>query len=239
MAKTTSNAHGLTDQQVKFCHEYARLLNATQAYKAAGYQCKTDAAAGAASTRLLGNVRIRAYLDEILNLNEVSVVSEVVSIAFGSITDVIEWDENGITPIPSDRLSSRARAAIKSIKCKSTVVRDENGQVIDTLMAWEITMHDKLGALEKLARKLSLYPKIEAVTEHDVLDKMMDMGIVPSDVADHANKIYREAREQVSALLQGDRPESSQEQGGISEETYHRIRAQIMGIPEADGREDL
>jgi phage terminase small subunit len=238
MAKTTNNNHGLTDQQVRFCHEYGKTLNATQAYKAAGYQCKTDAAAGAASTRLLGNVRIRAYLDEILNLNEVSVVNQVVSIAFGSITDVIEWDENGITPIPSDRLSSRAMAAIKSIKCKPTVVRDENGQVIDTLMAWEITMHDKLGALEKLMKKLSLYPKIEAVSEHDVIDKMLEMGIVPSDVADHANKIYREARTQVRSLLEGDRPESSQEQGGISDETYHRIRAQIMGI-DADGRDEL
>lgn len=239
MAKTTSNAHGLTDQQVRFCHEYARLLNATQAYRNAGYQCKTDAAAGASSTRLLGNARIRAYLDEILNLNEVSVVSEVVSIAFGSITDVIEWDENGITPIPSDRLSSRAMAAIKSIKCKPTIIRDEDGQVIDTLMAWEITMHDKLGALEKLMKKLSLYPKIEAVTEHDVIDKMLEMGIVPSDVADHANKIYSEARNQVRSLLEGDRPESSQEQGGISDETYAQIRAQIMGISEVSGINDL
>jgi phage terminase small subunit len=239
MAKTTSNAHGLTDKQVKFCHEYARLLNATQAYKAAGYSAKNDAVAWTSSSKLLRIAKVRAYLDEILNLNDVSVVSEVVSIAFGSITDVIEWDENGITPIPSDRLSSRAMAAIKSIKCKSTVVRDENGQVIDTLMAWEVTMHDKLGALEKLMKKLSLYPKIEAVTEHDVLDKMLEMGIVPSDVADHANKIYSHATNQVRALLQGDRPESSQDQGGISEETYHRIRAQIMGIPEADGRDEL
>jgi phage terminase small subunit len=239
MAKTTSNHHGLTDQQVSFCHEYAKSLNATQAYKAAGYSAKNDAVARTCSSKLLTIANIRAYLDEILNLNEVSVVNEVVSIAFGSITDVIEWDENGITPIPSDRLSSRARSAIKSIKCKPTVIRDEEGQVIDTLMSWEVTMHDKLGALEKLMKKLSLYPKVEAVTEHDVLDKMLDMGIVPSDVADHANKIYREARVQVSALLQGDRPESSQDQGGISDETYAQIRAQIMGISEVSGIDDL
>jgi phage terminase small subunit len=238
MAKNT-NHHNLTDRQVKFCHEYVRSLNATQAYKAAGYSAKNDAVARTCSSKLLTIANIRAYLDEILNLNEVTVISEVVSIAFGNITDVIEWDEHGITPIPSDRLSNRARAAIKSIKCKPIVIRDEDGQVVDKLMSWEITMHDKLAALEKLMRKLSLYPKVEAVTEHDVLDKMMEMGIVPSDVADHANKIYSEARQQVNALLQGDRPESSQEQGGISEETYHRIRAQIMGLPEADGRDEL
>lgn len=228
--RTTGNAHGLTDQQVKFCHEYARLLNATQAYKEAGYKWKSESVAMSGGYENLRKPQIRAYLGEILNLSEVSVVHQVAAIALTDITEVVEWDKEGISPIPSDRLSSRAKSAIKSIKCKPTVIRDEDGQVIDTLMAWEITMHDKLAALEKLMRKLSLYPKVEAVTEHDVLDKMLEMGIMPSDVADHANKIYSEARTQVRSLLEGDRPEQNTEQDGISEETYAQIRSKIMGI---------
>jgi phage terminase small subunit len=228
--RTTGNAHGLTDQQVKFCHEYARLLNATQAYRNAGYRCKTDASTWTSSSQLLRNPKVRAYLGEILNLSEVSVIHQATSIALADITEVVAWDKEGLSPIPSDRLSVRARSAIKSIKCKPIVIRDEDGQVIDTLMTWEITMHDKLAALEKLMRKLSLYPKTEAVTEHDVLDKMLEMGIVPSDVADHANKIYSEARTQVRSLLEGDRPEQNTEQDGISEETYAQIRSKIMGI---------
>jgi phage terminase small subunit len=241
MAKTTTNAYGLTDQQVRFCHEYAKNLNATQAYKAAGYQCKTDTVARASSSQLLAKPSIRAYLGEILNLSEVSVINAVAAIGLTDITEVVAWDREGVEPIPSDRLSVRAKGAIKSIKCKRKTTTRTIGDVqeIDVTTEWEITMHDKLAALEKLMRKLSLYPKVEAVTEHDVLDKMLDMGIVPSDVADHANRIYNQATSQVRALLEGDRPESSQEQGGISEETYHRIRAQIMGIPEADGRDEL
>lgn len=54
----------MTEKQKRFCDEYLIDLNGTRAYKAAYPKVKSDKAAGAASARLLGNVSIRAYLDE-------------------------------------------------------------------------------------------------------------------------------------------------------------------------------
>ena len=54
----------MTEKQKRFCDEYLIDLNGTRAYKAAYPNVKSDKAAGAASARLLGNVSIRAYLDE-------------------------------------------------------------------------------------------------------------------------------------------------------------------------------
>jgi phage terminase small subunit len=236
----TRNPHGLTDQQLRFCQHYARSLNATQAYKDAGYKAKTENAAGVSAHQILRNLKIQAYLGEVLNLTEVSVVHEAVAIGFANITDAIEWDEEGVSVIPSRHLTHRGKSAIKSIKCKKKTTTRTVGEVkeTDVTVEWEVTLHDKLAALEKLIKKLGLYPKEESVSEADVLDKMRDMEIVPAWIADCANKIYSRAREEVTALLQGKIPEpllyqlsKEREQSvGLSEDTFNRIRSEIMGI---------
>jgi phage terminase small subunit len=53
----------LTDKQRKFCDEYLIDCNATRAYKVAYPNIKNDNVASAAGTRLLGNVKIKAYID--------------------------------------------------------------------------------------------------------------------------------------------------------------------------------
>ena len=54
----------MTETQKRFCDEYLIDLNGTRAYKAAYPSVKSDDVASAASARLLGNVKVRAYLDE-------------------------------------------------------------------------------------------------------------------------------------------------------------------------------
>ena len=54
----------MTEKQKRFCDEYLIDLNGTRAYKAAYPSVKSDDVASAASARLLGNVKVRAYLDE-------------------------------------------------------------------------------------------------------------------------------------------------------------------------------
>ena len=54
----------MTEKQKRFCDEYLIGLNGTRAYKAAYPSVKSDDVASAASARLLGNVKVRAYLDE-------------------------------------------------------------------------------------------------------------------------------------------------------------------------------
>lgn len=53
----------MTDKQRKFCDEYLIDCNATRAYKVAYPNIKNDNVASAAGTRLLGNVKIKAYIE--------------------------------------------------------------------------------------------------------------------------------------------------------------------------------
>lgn len=54
----------MNEQQKRFCDEFlANGGNATQAYKKV-YGVKSDEVASAAGSRLLGNVRVKKYLDE-------------------------------------------------------------------------------------------------------------------------------------------------------------------------------
>ena len=55
----------LSPKQEKFCIEYARTGNATDAYKRAGFTAKNDHCAGSAAFRLLKNVEVQKRLQEL------------------------------------------------------------------------------------------------------------------------------------------------------------------------------
>jgi phage terminase small subunit len=239
MARSVSksqNPHGLTDQQLRFCQHYAVSLNATAAYKAAGYAARSESAARAGATVMLANASIRAYLGEVLDLTSVNVVSKIVSIAMTDITDVVQWDDESISLVPSDQLSAKTKAAIKTIKIKPKYLKDEETGLTERVVGEiEITMHDKLGALDKLAKKLKFYPKeIPEMNEMDLLGKMMEMNIAPVAIIEHASKIFGRTHQEIAALLAGQYidVEGTNTEGhqGISEDTAARIRAEIMGI---------
>ncbi|WP_298591674.1 terminase small subunit [uncultured Mitsuokella sp.] len=48
--------------QEKFCIEFVRCGNATEAYKRAGYKVKSDKVAGVCATKLLGHARIQSHI---------------------------------------------------------------------------------------------------------------------------------------------------------------------------------
>lgn len=52
-------------KQERFCLEYAKKANATDAYKNAGYKAKTDSAIRVNASRLLANANIQARLAEL------------------------------------------------------------------------------------------------------------------------------------------------------------------------------
>lgn len=54
----------MTDKQKKFCDEYLIDLNATKAYKTAYPNVKSESAAMSGASRLLRNVKVKAYIDE-------------------------------------------------------------------------------------------------------------------------------------------------------------------------------
>lgn len=54
----------MTDNQQKFCDEYLIDCNATRAYKTAYPYVKSEGAAMSGASRLLRNVKVKAYIDE-------------------------------------------------------------------------------------------------------------------------------------------------------------------------------
>ena len=53
----------LTQKQKLFADEYIKSGNATQSYIKAGYSVKSEKVAGVNATRMLGNARVRSYID--------------------------------------------------------------------------------------------------------------------------------------------------------------------------------
>lgn len=182
MASKCGNPHGLTDQQLVFCREYARSLHLGESYEKAGYKFSSRNVRDSHASRLARTGKIQAYLGEVLNLTEVAVAAEIAKIAFANITDVIEFNGTNATLIPFQDLSDRGKAALKSIKVKTkttTTTRTVEGkQEVDVTVdvESEVSMHDKLAALEKLARKVRIYPKDTPVL--DAVSTLADKGLL-------------------------------------------------------------
>ncbi len=145
--------HGLTDLQLRFCHEYVKDLNATRAYLRAGYKSSNENSAAAAASVLLRKDNIQAYLGEIAGLSDVKIIAEVAAIALSRITDILEYTDGNVKIKNSAEWNIRAQASVKSITVSETLSRD------GVTRTTTVIMHDKLAALEKLMRKLRLYPK--------------------------------------------------------------------------------
>ena len=63
-------------RQEAFCQAYSKSGNATEAYKAAGYKCKSDDAARANAARLLANDNVRSRLVELGDKKEKSAIAD-------------------------------------------------------------------------------------------------------------------------------------------------------------------
>jgi phage terminase small subunit len=142
----------LNDRQILFCRHYARTLNATESYKLAGYDVVSDDTARSNASRLLANANVKAYLSQITEIDEVSIIGAVASIAFTPITDILQWDGAQLVVKQSEAWSARAKLAVKKFKFKQTFNKDGDLTSVDA----EVEMHDRLSALEKLMRVYKL-----------------------------------------------------------------------------------
>lgn len=93
----------LNVKQEAFCLHYAKTGNATESYKVAGYQAKTDGAIYANANRLLKNDKVKARLQELaeeLKSEKIASIREVqerlTAILRGETTeDVVVTESNG------------------------------------------------------------------------------------------------------------------------------------------------
>jgi hypothetical protein len=139
----------LTPKQQRFCDEYLVDLNATKAALRAGYSGAT-----ALNGKLMTIPKIRYYLQQRTEaatkkaqVNHEMILSELCKIAFGNMGNYFEAD--GSLKYIQD-LTADEKAALGSL-----TVTESNGSNVSTTT--RIKMHNKMSALDKLAKHLNFY----------------------------------------------------------------------------------
>lgn len=153
-AKARGPARDLTDMQERFCYEYIKDLNATQAATRAGYSAKTANEQGA---RLLVQVSVRSLIDKLLaeqrakaKMTADEVLEELAKLARSNIKRlfVTETGDDGkprTRMMRPDEMHDDDAAAIAGME----VITDPDGVPILTVK----TKHwDKHAALRTLAQ---------------------------------------------------------------------------------------
>ena len=160
----------LTVKQRLFVREYLLDLNATQAAIRAGYSRHTASEIGYENLR---KPKIMSAIEEALRqfggITQTRLIEELSRLAFSDIGNVVAWDNDvehvstaalggrkgeaagvtkvitfRVTVLPSAKIDPAARAAVASIS------QGVGGEM-------RIKMHDKIPAIDKLARVLGMY----------------------------------------------------------------------------------
>lgn len=171
----------MTDSQKRFCDEYLIDLNATRAYKVAYPNCKTDEAASAAGSRLLGNVKVQEYiiskqkeLEEETGITKKMIIEELAGIAFSNGTDFAQIVEREYTHDVYDKNGNQTGTETKKYKAlelteTSKLTEAQKAAVAgvkQTANGIEIKMNDKVKALELLGKHLGMFKdKVEIDTD--------------------------------------------------------------------------
>lgn len=148
----------LTPKEQLFISHYLVDFNASQAAIAAGYSKKTAKEQGhAILTKVHIQDAIRVEVDRLLKDNRglaLRVVRECEKIAFGKISDVLEFDDDGVTLKSSADIDT---ATIESVGFDETFGKSPS-------VKKRVKLYSKEKALEILAKYTSLYtdaPKID------------------------------------------------------------------------------
>lgn len=161
----------LSKKQELFCKEYLVDLNATQAYKRAGYSVKSDNAAAVEASKLLRNPKIEAKIKELMEARsqrtEITadfVLKELYAIAKANGTDfahVIDEPmiQNGMYVVDPDTGKVKTYKAVEVI---STDQLPENKKkaiagIKEGKYGIEVATCDKVKALELLGRHLGMF----------------------------------------------------------------------------------
>jgi len=169
--KEENELKALTPQQERFCHEYLKDRNGTQAAIRARYSRHT---AQEQASRLLSNVMIKARVNELiaaqinrLKLSADLVIKELLKHATIDIADA--YDENGELKDIQD-MPEPLRKAIIAIETEELFEgRGEDREHIG--YAKKIKICDKTKTLELLGKHLKMFTD---VTEHRGLEGLAD-----------------------------------------------------------------
>lgn len=146
----------LTEQQKKFCREYMKDFNGTQAAIRAGYSKKTS---NEQAVRLLANVSAQKFIKQLQEKNADKhegladeLVEELKKIMRCDIRNFLDVG-NSVKDI--SQLPPELSTCVESIKKSETEFGDEDHG--GTKSSIQFKLHSKMDAIEKLAKYVGLY----------------------------------------------------------------------------------
>ncbi len=130
---------------------------------AAGYSTRTAEVQGA---RLLRIAKVLEMISEFsgpvhdaYQVTYERVIEELANVAFADIGSLVDWDEHGARLRASKDLDPRARRAVKKLESvESEAPGARLGNASTTRSHQRVELHDKLGALNTLAKHLGIVP---------------------------------------------------------------------------------
>jgi phage terminase small subunit len=147
----------INKKQELFVSEYLVDLNATQAAIRAGYSRRDARNAG---YRNLRRPQIKAAIDKAqaprlakLALDADTVLAELTRIARANLLDYMRFDEDGIPIVDLSRLDRETAAALSEVVVEEFLAAKAGRPAVRRV---RFRMHDKLAALDKLARHFGL-----------------------------------------------------------------------------------
>ena len=170
-----------TEKQKKFCLEYLKDLNATQAAIRAGFSKKTASEIG---YEYLRKPQIKIFIDKQLDeameesksVLKLRILKELQTVAFADITE----DINIITVDSKD-------AEGKPVKLQTVEIKDTKDSSISAVIAGikisekghiEIKYHDKMKAIEDLGKYLAMWTEnknIKLDVDEAVIEKLQQL----------------------------------------------------------------
>jgi phage terminase small subunit len=164
----------LSARQENFCQQYLIDLNASAAYKRAGYKC-TPTSANVSASQLLARAKItdriaylRLNLQKKTNITQERVLAEYAKIAFADVRKFYGPDGQ---LVPIHELDDDTAGALAGLEIDEI---DAGGVCIGQTKKIKIT--DKKGALDSLAKHLGMF-----------VEKVEHSGAVTVRVVDYAS----------------------------------------------------
>lgn len=149
--------NGLNERHKRFCEEYIYDWNASRAYRVA-YPNATNLSAGQLGHKLLKNLKIKEYVEEVqediakyVGISRARVAKEYMKLAFNTIADL---HNTWITRKKFSELTTDQKACISEIQTKvlkRNIGTDAEPDIIQ-VEEIKIKLYDKKGALDSLTR---------------------------------------------------------------------------------------
>ncbi len=146
----------------RLCQEYIIDLNQTEAAKRAKYSART---AAQQASRLFSNVKIQQRIIELkaqraerTRVTQDRVVKELAMLGFSDLKNYITIDPltGAIQAKGFEQMPPGESRALKAIKEDRAIKEDADGKGVTVYDKVSFTMHDKIRALEILARHLGM-----------------------------------------------------------------------------------